>query len=45
MNTLPREFERKDMTKMFNKKIKIWFPILFKRALGFHLMKAQSRLR
>ena len=27
------------------KKIKTRFPILFKRALEFHLMKAQSRLR
>jgi len=43
--SLPREFERQDMAKIFNKKIKTRFPILFKRALGFHLMKAQSRLR
>ena len=43
--SLPREFERQDMAKIFNKKIKTRFPILFKRALEFHLMKAQSRLR
>ena len=43
--SLPREFERQDMAKLFNKKIKTRFPILFKRALEFHLMKAQSRLR
>ena len=43
--SLPREFERQDMAKIFNKKIKTGFPILFKRALEFHLMKAQSRLR
>jgi len=43
--SLPREFDRQDMEKIFNKKIKTRFPILFKRALDFHLMKAQSRLR
>ena len=43
--SLPREFHREDMAKIFNKKIKTRFPILFKRALDFHLMKAQSRLR
>ena len=43
--SLPREFERQDMSKIFNKKIKTRFPILFKRAVEFHLMKAQSRLR
>ena len=43
--SLPREFVRQDMEKIFNKKIKTRFPILFKRALDFHLMKAQSRLR
>ena len=42
--SLPREFHRQDMEKIFNKKIKTRFPILFKRALEFHLMKAQSRL-
>ena len=42
--SLPREFERQDMAKIFNKKIKTRFPILFKRALDFYLMKAQSRL-
>ena len=29
---------------LFNKKIKTRFPILFKRALDFHLMKARGRL-
>ena len=43
--SLPREFERQDMAKLFNKKIKTRFPILFKRAVEFHLMKARSRLR
>ena len=43
--SLPREFERQDMAKIFNKKSKTRFPILFKRALDFHLIKAQSRLR
>ena len=43
--SLPRKFERQDMAKIFNKKIKTRFQILFKRALDFHLMKAQSRLR
>jgi len=42
--SLPREFERQDMAKIFNKKIKTRFPILFKRALDFHLMKARGRL-
>ena len=43
--SLPREFERQNMAKIFNKIINKRFPILFKRALDFHLMKAQSRLR
>ena len=42
--SLPREFERQDMAKIFNKKIKQRFPILFKRALDFHLMKAKGRI-
>ena len=42
--SLPREFERQGMTKIFNKKIKTRFPILFKRALEFNLMKARGRL-
>ena len=37
--SLPREFHRGDMEKIFNKKIKTRFPILFKRAVQFHLMK------
>ena len=43
--SLPREFQRQDMESLFNKKIKTRFSILFKRAVEFHLMKAQSRLR
>ena len=42
--SLPREFERQDMAKIFNKKIKTRFQILFKRALDFHLMKAKGRI-
>jgi len=42
--SLPREFHRGDMEKIFNKKIKTRFPILFKRALDFHLMKAKGRV-
>ena len=42
--SLPREFERQGMAKIFNKKIKTRFPILFKRALDFHLMKARGRI-
>ena len=42
--SLPREFVRQDMEKIFNKKIKTRFPILFKRALDFHLMKAKGRI-
>ena len=43
--SLPREFERQGMAKLFNKKIKTRFPILFKRAVEFQMIKAQSRLR
>jgi len=42
--SLPREFHRQDMVKIFNKKIKTRFPILFKRALEFHLLKAKGRI-
>ena len=42
--SLPREFHRQDMESLFNKKIKTRFPILFKRALEFHLLKAKGRL-
>ena len=42
--SLPREFHRQDMPKIFNKKIKTRFPILFKRVLDFHLMKARGRV-
>jgi len=43
--SLPREFERQDMAKIFNKKIKTRFPILFKRALDFYLMKAKGEFK
>ena len=42
--SLPREFERQDMAKIFNKKIKTRFPILFKRAVEFQILKAKGRL-
>jgi len=42
--SLPREFERQDMAKIFNKKIKTRFPILFKRAVEFQMMKARGRI-
>jgi len=42
--SLPREFHRQDMESIFKKKIKTRFPILFKRAVDFHLMKAKGRL-
>ena len=42
--SLPREFERQDMAKIFNKKIKTRFPILLKRALEFQMLKAKGRL-
>ena len=42
--SLPREFHREDRAKIFNTQIKTRFPILFKRALDFHLMKAQRRV-
>ena len=42
--SLPREFERQDMAKIFNKKIKTRFPILFKRALDFHMLKTRGHI-
>ena len=42
--SLPREFERQGMAKIFNKKIKTRFPILFKRAVEFQMLKAKGRL-
>jgi len=42
--SLPREFHRQDMEKIFKKKIKTRFPILFKRAVEFQMMKAKGRL-
>ena len=43
--SLPREFHRHNMESIFKKKIKNRFRILFKRAVEFQMMKAQSRLR
>ena len=42
--SLPREFYRQDMEKIFNKKIKTRFPILFKRAIEFHMLKALKKI-
>ena len=42
--SLPREFHRQDMEKIFKKKIKTRFPILFKRAVEFQMMKARGRI-
>jgi len=42
--SLPREFERQGMAKLFNKKIKTRFPILFKRAVEFQMLKAKGRI-
>jgi len=42
--SLPREFHRQDMENIFKKKIKTRFPILFKRAVEFQMMKAKGRL-
>ena len=42
--SLPREFVRQDMEKIFNKKIKTRFPILFKNAIEFQMLKAKGRL-
>ena len=43
--SLPGEFVRQDMEKIFNKKIKTRFPILFKNAMEFQMLKASGRLR
>ena len=42
--SLPREFHRQDMESIFKKKIKTLFPILFKRAVEFQMLKAKGRL-
>ena len=42
--SLPREFHRQDMEKIFKKKIKTRFPILFKRAVEFQMLKARGRI-
>ena len=42
--SLPREFHREDMAKIFNKKIKTRLPILFKRAVEFQMLKAKGRI-
>ena len=42
--SLPREFHRQDMESIFKKKIKTRFPILFKRALEFHMLKTRVKI-
>ena len=42
--SLPREFERQNMESLFNKKRKKRFPILFKRAVEFQMLKAKGRV-
>ena len=42
--SLPREFHRQDMKSIFNKKIKTRFPILFKRAVEFQMLKALRKI-
>ena len=42
--SLPREFHRQDMESIFKKKIKTRFPILFKRAVEYQMLKAKGRI-
>ena len=42
--SLPRELHRQDMKSIFNKKIKTRFPILFKRAVEFQMLKALKKI-
>ena len=42
--SLPREFHRKDVMAILEKKIKTRFPILLKRAVEFQIMKARGRV-
>ena len=42
--SIPREFHRQDRESIFKKKIKNRFPILFKRAVEFHMLKARRRI-
>ena len=42
--SLPGEFHRQDMESIFKKKIKTRFPILFKRAVEFQMLKAKGRI-
>ena len=42
--SLPREFVRQDMEKIFNKKIKTRFPTLFKNAMEFQMLKALKKI-
>ena len=42
--SLPREFHRQDMESIFKKKIKTRFPILFKRAVEFQMLKALRKI-
>jgi hypothetical protein len=42
--SLPREYQCEDIEKVLFRKIKVQFPILFKRALKFHRMKARGSI-
>ena len=42
--SLPREWEHKDMIKIFNKTIKKRYPILFKQAINFHMLKSLRKI-
>ena len=42
--SLPREWERKDMIKIFNKTIKKRYPILFKQTINFHMLKSLRKI-
>ena len=42
--SLPREFERQNMAKIFNKTINKRFPILFKRAVEFQMLTALKKI-
>ena len=43
-NTITMSMPSQDMAKIFNKKIKTHFPILFKRAVEFQTLKAKGRI-
>ena len=40
--SLSREYQREDIEKVLFKKIKVRFPILFKRAVEFKILKRQD---